>query len=280
MAHLEDAQRRGAREPGDASLMPRSRPGKVRWERWLLLFLLAVALLLWEAGVRAGLISALFFPAPSTIARSLLEMMASGELWIDLKATLSRLGLGLCIGGGLGLLLGLLMGWSRRLRSIVDPLVAALHPIPKITILPLIMIVLGIGEASKVALIAIATFFPMLINTMAGVRQIRPIYFEVAENYGARQHHVFGQVVLPGSLPLILTGARLALNTALVLTMAAELLAAQEGLGATIWLAWETLRTEDLYAVLLVIALLGSGFNRGLQYLAWRLVPWQVERSR
>jgi NitT/TauT family transport system permease protein len=246
----------------------------------LSLFILLLILLLWEIGGRLGAISTLFFPAPTIIARSLMDMIASGELWVDLRATLLRLGLGLSIGGGLGLLLGLLMGWSKRLRVVVDPFVAAVHPIPKITILPLIMIVLGIGESSKIALVAIATFFPMLINTMAGVRQIRPIHFEVAENYGASQHHVMTHVVLPGSLPLILTGARLALNTALVLTIAVELLTAQEGLGATVWLAWETLRTEELYAVLLVIALLGIGFNWGLQYLTGRMVPWEAERQR
>jgi NitT/TauT family transport system permease protein len=258
------------------------RPGPagsgVEW--WLSPLIVVVVLVLWEVGVRAELVSALFFPAPSTIAESLFGMVVSGELWVDLRASMLRLSQGLVIGGGLGLLLGLVMGWSRRLRAIIDPFIAAVHPIPKISILPLIMIVLGIGEASKVALVAIATFFPLLINTMAGVRQISPIHFEVAESYGASRFHTFRDVVVPGSAPLILTGARLALNTALVITLAAELLTAREGLGAAIWLAWETLRTEDLYAVLLVTSLLGISFNRLLQYLTQRLVPWQVERSR
>jgi NitT/TauT family transport system permease protein len=261
-------------------MMSRWAPAKTPLERWLPPIILLTGLLAWEVGARAGIISTLFFPAPTIIARSLMEMIASGELLVDLRSTVSRLCLGLGIGGGLGLLLGLLMGWSRRLRVVVDPFVAAVHPIPKITILPLIMIVLGIGESSKIALVAIATFFPMLINTMAGVKQIRPIHFEVADNYGASQRHIFTHVVLPGSLPLILTGARLALNTALVLTIAVELLTAQEGLGATIWLAWETLRTEELYAVLLVVALLGIGFNWGLQRSTRRLVPWGVEHQR
>lgn len=279
MAHLEDAQRTGAREPVDAALMPVSLAAKVPAERWLPASIVLLVLLLWEVAGRTGLVSTLFFPVPTSIAHSLAEMIASGALWIDLSATLSRLGLGLCIGGGLGLLLGLLMGWSRRLRSVIDPFIAAGHPIPKIAILPLFMIVLGIGEWSKMALVATGTFFPMLVSTMAGVRQIRPIHFEVAENYGARWHQVFTNVVVPGSLPLILAGARLALNTALLLTIAVELLTAQVGLGARVWLAWETLRTEDLYAVLLVTALLGILFNGSLQCLAGHLVPWQVERS-
>jgi ABC-type nitrate/sulfonate/bicarbonate transport system permease component len=119
----------------------------------------------------------------------------------------------------------------------------------------------------------------MLINTAAGVRQIHPIYFEVAENYGARMIQVFARVVLPGSLPLVLSGLRLALNTALLLAIAVELVAAQEGLGAMIWFAWETLRTEELYATLAVAAALGIGFNFVVQRLTTKLVPWQVERE-
>jgi len=178
-----------------------------------------------------------------------------------------------------GLVLGLAMGSSSRLRTVLDPLVAALHPLPKIAVLPLIMIIFGIGEASKVVVIAIACFFPMLLSTAAGVRQIHPIYFQVAENYGARLLQVFTRVVLPGSLPLVLSGLRLALNTALLLAIAVELVAAREGLGSMIWFAWETLRTEDLYATLATTAALGISFNLVVQRLTAKLVPWQVERE-
>ena len=234
-----------------------------------------VVLIAWEAGVRAGILKALFFPAPTTIIRTLAKMIANGDLFVDLGATLSRLGQGLLLGSGVGLLVGLVMGWSRPLREVVDPFIAAAHPIPKISILPLVMIVFGIGEASKVVLVAIASFFPTMINTMAGVRQIHPIHFEVAGNFGAGLGKTFTRVLVPGSLPLILTGLRLALNTALVVTIAVELLTAREGLGATIWLAWETLRTEDLYVALLTTALLGISFNQALRFLAQRLIPWQ-----
>ena len=165
------------------------------------------------------------------------------------------------------------------MRRIIDPLVAALHPIPKIAVLPLIMIVFGIGESSKIVSVAVAVFFPVLINTMAGVLQISPIYFEVAKNYGASLFRVLTRVVVPGSLPMVLTGMRLALNVALVVTIAIELVAAQEGLGDMIWFAWETLRTEELYVSLAVTAALGISFNVLLQYLTARLVPWQAERE-
>jgi NitT/TauT family transport system permease protein len=251
----------------------------LRLEWWLPAAVVAVALTVWEWQARTGGLSALFFPAPSTIALTLVRLLTSGELAVNVGATLSRLFLGFALGGLPGLILGLAMGWSRRLRVVVDPFIAAAHPVPKIAVLPLIMIIFGIGESSKVVVVAVAVFFPMLINTMAGVRQISPIYFEVAQNYGAGLIKVFTRVVVPGSLPLVLTGARLALNVALLLTIAVELVAAQEGLGEMIWFAWQTLRTEELYASLIVIAALGISFNLLLQRLTVRLVPWQVERE-
>jgi NitT/TauT family transport system permease protein len=250
-----------------------------RLERWLPAAVVAVILAIWEWRGRAGGLSALFFPPPSTIILTLGRLLTSGELATHLSATLSRLFVGFALGGLPALILGLVMGWSRRLRLVLDPFIAAAHPIPKIAVLPLIMIIFGIGESSKIVVVAVAVFFPMLINTMAGVRQISPIYFEVAENYGAGLFKVFTRVVVPGGLPLVLTGARLALNTALVLTIAVELVAAQEGLGEMIWFAWQTLRTEELYASLIVISALGISFNLILQRLTARLVPWQVERE-
>lgn len=279
MAHLEDAQRGSAQEPVDTRLNKDCRLAWLCLEWWLPAAVVTVSLVAWECLVRTGGLSALFFPAPSTIVLTLVRLLASGELAINLSATLKRLFLGFGLGGLPGLILGLGMGWSRRLRIVVDPFVAAAHPVPKIAILPLIMIIFGIGESSKVIVVAVAVFFPMLINAMAGVRQISPIHFEVAQNYGASLIKVFTRVVVPGSLPLMLTGMRLALNVALLLTIAVELVAAREGLGEMIWFAWETMRTEELYASLIVIAALGISFNLLLQRLMARLVPWHVERK-
>ena len=247
-------------------------------EKWLPALISVAALLCWEIQSRAGWVSPLFFPAPSTIALAFLQLLLNGKLLSHIWPTLSRIFLGLAIGGVPALLLGLAMGWSQRVRGIVDPFVAAIHPMPKIALLPLIMIFFGIGEASKIVVVALAAFFPMLINTMAGVRQISPIYYEVAENYGAGLRHLFTRVVLPGSLPMVMSGIRLALNMAFVITIATELVAAKEGLGAMVWFAWQTLRTEELYVSLGVTALLGIGFNSLLQWLGRRFIPWQVER--
>lgn len=250
-----------------------------RLERWLPVTIVVVTLGIWEWQVRAGGLSALFFPAPSTIALTFVRLLANGRLPANVGATLSRLLLGFALGGIPGMVLGLFMGWSRRLRVVIDPFIAAGHPIPKIAILPLFMVIFGIGELPKVILVAVVAFFPMLINTMTGVRQISPIHFDVARNYGASLIKVFTRVVVPGSLPLILTGARLALNVALLITIAVELVAAQKGLGRMIWFAWETLRVEELYASIAMAAILGISFNLFLQRMAMHLAPWQVERE-
>ncbi len=278
MAYLEDARRRSATEPQTPRLM-KGQGGQrgVILERWGALILVVSGLLMWEWQVRAGNISALFFPAPLVIIRTLVQRFANGEWLSHLLATLSRLVLGFTIGSTTGLVLGVSMGWSRRLRVVADPLLAAAHPVPKIAVLPLVMILFGIGETSKIVLIAVTAFFPMVINTMVGVRQINPLYFEVVRNYGAPPLKVFRRIIIPGSLPLILTGLRLALNVSLLITIAVELVTAQQGLGALIWLAWETLRTEELYASLTVIAALGIIMNVLIQRLTSTILPWKKD---
>jgi ABC-type nitrate/sulfonate/bicarbonate transport system permease component len=249
-------------------------------ERGVLVVLVAIALLGWEWAAREGIVSMLFFPAPSSILTALLQTVSDGTLATHVLATLGRLLAGLVLGAGPGLLAGLCLGWSPRLRTTVDPLIAFLHPLPKIAVLPLVMIVFGIGEASKIVVVALGAFFPMLIAVMAGVRQIHPETFEAAQAYGANRRQVFAHVVVPGSLPLVLTGLRLSFNIGLLLTVAVELTSAQEGLGKMIWLAWQTMRTENLYAALFVLAALGAGFNTLLAAAGERLAPWQVERER
>ena len=240
-------------------------------------FVLGLAAL--EVLARTETIPSLYFPPPSRVVAKLVEMAGNGELIEHLGATIRRILIGIVFGGVPGLLLGMLMGWSRRARIVVDPFVAAFHPVPKISSLPLIMIVFGIGFFSKALVIALSAFFPMLISAMAGVRQIHPVYFEAAQNSGAKKRHILSRVVFPGALPFILAGVRLALNTALSLSIAIELLLADRGLGSLIWLAWQTLRIEQLYAAITLTALLGIAFRAIVVLLQRRFVPWD-EKAR
>jgi NitT/TauT family transport system permease protein len=217
--------------------------------------------------------------APTSIVRTLINETTHGALLRHFSATLLRVFPGLIVGAIPGLLCGLAMGYSARLRLVTDPFVAALHPVPKLALLPLLMVLLGLSEAPRIAVIALASFFPMLLSAMAGVRQISPVHFEVAHNYGASPLKVLTRVVLPGSLPMVLTGLRIAANSALALTIAVEIATAQTGLGALVWLSWQVLHIELLYATIVLTALFGIGANVLLQWLASWLVPWLPDRQ-
>jgi ABC-type nitrate/sulfonate/bicarbonate transport system permease component len=264
-------------KPADAR-RPLRRPEALL--RWVPVLVVVLGLTAWELSARADLVSSLFYPPPSAIFQALARLFGSGALATALLASASRILSGFSSGGGFGLLLGLCMGWSPGLRLALDPLIAAAHPVPRIAMLPLILLIFGIGETSRLIVIAISAFFPLLINTTAGVRQLEPVYFEVARNFGARPLQVFRYVVLPGSLPAIVTGARLSLVSALRTTLAIELITSDEGLGHMLWFAWETFRTEELYATLVIIAALGLGMNLALERAVRRFMPWRPERRR
>lgn len=237
-------------------------------------------LALWEFAVLLGYLKPLFFPPPSLIFQTFLKMIISGELQQNLYPTLVRIFWGFVLGTVPGLIIGLSMGWSSKFRLFMDPIIAALYPIPKIAILPLIMLLLGIGELSKIAVVGIGSFFLVTINAMTGVRNINRIYFEVAKNYGAKRIKVFTKVVLPGSLPMIFTGMRLSLGMSLLLVVAVEFTAANYGIGAMIWLAWETLRTEKLYVGVIICAILGMIFTSVLKRIERYFMPWEETLMR
>ena len=246
-------------------------------DRLTTILLIVIALLIWEGLARTGQLSPIIFPAPTIILTRFFQSLIAGEYNKDFAISASRLVSGFLIGGGAGLFLGLVMGWSRRLRKVLDPIIAALHPIPKFALLPMVIIFFGIGESSRTAMVSIGAFFPMLINSMAGVMQISPTYYEVVENYGASRLDIFRKVVLPGSLPFVLTGARLSLKSALTITIGVEMVFGNTGLGSILWLSWETMRMSHMYSVLLIVSICGFGMNWILEYSKRFLVPWHSE---
>ncbi len=238
------------------------------------------AILAWEAMSRAGSISPFLAPAPSAVVEALFALFVTGEILPHLLATLYRVFAGLFIGGVAGGVLGLLMGAIPRLREIADPFVAAVHPLPKIAILPLFMALLGIGDASRIAVISLGVFFPMMINTMSGVSQINQTHLDVARNYGAGGAKLLTRVLLPASLPMMLSGLRIGMNLALLFTITTEIAGATVGLGALMWMSWEVLRLENLYAVLVVIMVLGLTCNMAMKFLTQALTPWSPAEER
>ena len=236
-----------------------------------------LVVVLWEITVRAGLLDKRFFPPPSVVIITLIEMLKTGELLDHLSISLQRIFLGFLLGAIPGVIIGMLMGWSRWIRAILDPIVAAVYPLPKLSLLPLIFIIFGIGEISKVIIVALAGFFLVLLTTAHGVMNIDPVLIQAGRNYGAKGIKLFSKVILPATMPAIFNGLRLSLGICLLVIVAAEFVAANHGIGYLIWISWSTLSVKKMYVGLIVIGALGITFTKGLEALSKWIMPWVQE---
>ncbi len=234
-------------------------------------------LALWEAAVRTHLLDARFFPPPSLVLSTFERLLVNGTLARHTAVSVVRVLAGFVIGAAGGVAAGLVLGTVRSLRVALEPIVSALYVMPKVAILPLVMLVFGLGETSKIAIVAIATLFIVIINTTAAVVGVEPIYVDAGRAFGARRLQMFAHVILPGALPAIFTGLRLALGTALIVVIAAEFVVAQEGIGYFIWFAWNTLRPEEMFAGLIVIGTLGILSYAAVRWAGHRVMPWQED---
>ncbi len=235
-------------------------------------------LALWEITAQVGLLDTRFFPAPTRIASQFGELVQSGELLANTWVSLRRLFFGFLLGGIPALVLGLIMGLYRPIRAAIDPLIAATYPVPKSAVLPLILLIFGLGEMSKIVMVAIGVFFPVVINTIAGVLEIDKIYHDVSKNFGASRWQVFRTVALPGAMPLIMTGVKLGIGMGLILIAIAEMVGAKSGLGYMIWNAWQIFSVETMYVGILVISVLGVLFTVVMNELEQVIIPWRGDR--
>jgi ABC-type nitrate/sulfonate/bicarbonate transport system permease component len=218
-----------------------------------------------------------FIPAPSDIAQRFVKLAASGELAWHVGVTLYRVALGYVIGAVPAVAIGLLMAMFKPVRIFFDPLIAALFPIPKIALMPLLLLAFGFGDASKVALVAIAVFFPVIVNTYVGASNIEKIYWDVAKNYGASQMVMFTRVVFFGALPMIFAGLRIALAVSFIVLVASEFVATKSGIGYLIWNSWELLQVDIMFVGIVTIGILGLITSVVYQEIERKPVPWKSE---
>ena len=233
----------------------------------------AVVLLAWEAVSRAGVFPRVFLPPPSAVAVELWRMSVSGDLWQNIQPSLARILGGFAIGGGAGVVFGILVAVSLQAEAVIDPLVALAYPIPKIALLPLVVLWLGIGEASKVAVIAVGAFFPVFISAVTGLRGASPSLMRAAKSLGASRWQVIQKVMIPSGLPVIFAGLRLAAGMSLLLVVSAEMIAANRGIGYLILYAGDLLQTTRLLAGIAVLSVLGLASTwllRGIERLVVR----------
>lgn len=252
--------------------------------RWLALVLALVGpfvvLAIWEALSRTGTINPFFFPAPTSLQATALELIRSGQLWDDTRASLTRILVGFIIAAVPGVLLGVLMGLWWPLRAMLTPIAASAFAIPKIAILPLVIITFGIGETSKIAMVAISVFFLVVISTMSAVMEVEQGYFDVARNAGANTWQQIRTIALPGALPGIFTGLRLALGFSLLVIVGTEFLAAKNGIGYLIWNSYQMFAIEKMYVGLVVTGLLGWLLNLVMDEIERLFIPWKRPATR
>jgi NitT/TauT family transport system permease protein len=250
---------------------------RVTQERVLAILSPLAVLAVWQIASDLGLIDQRYVPSPVAIAKAGWALATTGELGKHLWDSLRRLALGFVVGAVPGVLIGMIMGLNRWVRATLDPLVAALYPIPKIAILPLLMLVFGLGDASKVAVVAMSVLFLTIINTTVGVVQLERIYFDVARNYGAPWHKLFARVILPGALPTIFAGLRISLGVSLVVLVSAEFVASNSGIGYLIWTSWQTLVVENMFVGIIVVTILGVLTTFLLHECERLLIPWRQD---
>ncbi len=250
-----------------------------------------MVLILGAAGPRAGLFSEVLLPSPSAVAvkwwayllptqdyvpgsGAYFTWLISGELLHDAYSSLYRVIVGFIIGAGLALPLGLVMGANNRIYDLFNPLVQILRPIPPIAYIPLAILWFGLGNPPSFFLIAIGAFFPVLMNTIAGVRHVDGIYLRAARNLGVNYWTMFTRVILPASTPYILAGVRIGIGTAFIVVIVSEMIAVNDGLGFRILEAREFMWSDKIIAGMITIGLLGLAIDTAVSRLNNHLLRW------
>lgn len=236
--------------------------------------LLAGFLILWQVGSTVGWLNATVFPPLDLIFTALWNGLATGALIDDIAISLQRSGLAFAAAVGLGIPLGLFMGQIRAVEHALDPILQFFRQTSALALYPVFILLLGLGEASKVFVIFWATLFPILLATIGGVKEVDRKLIEMARTYGATRQTVFLRVVLPASVPSIFVGLRLSATTALLLLIAAEMIGANRGLGFQVMNAQYNFQIPLMFAAIFLLALLGLAANFTLVTLQRRLCRW------
>jgi NitT/TauT family transport system permease protein len=244
-------------------------------ERLLYLISPIALVAIWQFLLMLGIGDRRFIPAPTDIAHRFVGLIASGELEWHVAVTLYRVFAGFIIGAAPAVAVGLLMAMFKPVRIVFDPLIAALFPIPKIALMPLLLLAFGLGDGSKIALVAIAVFSPVVVNTYVGATNIERIYWDVAKNYGASRAVLFGRVVFFGALPTMFAGLRIALAVSFVVLVASEFVATKSGIGYLIWNSWELLQVDVMFVGIVTIGILGLITSVLFAEIERKSIPWK-----
>ncbi|WP_020107977.1 ABC transporter permease [Nocardia sp. 348MFTsu5.1] len=237
---------------------------------------LAVLVAFWEIAPRIGLVDRTFLPEFSVVVQALVDLAESGQLWEHISASLSRALKGFVIAVLVAVPLGIVIGWYRPVAQYLSPALELFRNTAALALLPVFVLILGIGETSKVALVIYACIFPILLNTISGVRTVDPLLIKSARSLGLPSYRLFQKVILPAALPTIFTGIRLSAAASILVLIAAEMVGARSGLGYLIMASQLNFQIPEMYAGILTIALVGLAFNFVLVLIERRFSRWRT----
>ena len=236
---------------------------------WVLL------VLLWHAVAVSGVVNPGLMPTPAHVAQKLWELLLGGRLGGDILRSTQRVALGVSLGILAAVPVGFLIGWYKGVRTFLDPLINFFRALPPIALIPLVVVYFGIDEPAKVIILFYASFFAGVIVMYEGVAQISPIYIKVARTLGADDREIFFRVIVPMTMPHILTALRVALGVAWATLVASELVAAQHGLGALIQSAGSFFQIDVIYVGIVCIGAVALSMDLALRAMTRRLIRWQ-----
>lgn len=238
-----------------------------------------VLLLIWEMSARLNLVDTRFFPAPSAIGVTGFELIQNGLLVESLAVTLRTLLIGLIAGNIVGTITGITMGLVRPLRAALDPLLSGLYTIPKLAILPLLLLLLGLGETPRIIVVAIGSFFIAWITMIEATLGIAHGYLETAESLNLSRAQRLRLVIFPAVLPDYFVGLRIAVGNAVLLIVGVEFVLGGAGIGSLIWNSWQIFATERMYAGIVCVGLLGYVLTKIVKIIAKAAVPWSPKST-
>jgi ABC-type nitrate/sulfonate/bicarbonate transport system permease component len=247
-------------------------PRSSRYAGWIALL---IVIAIWQAAASTGFVNSLFLPAPSAIVRAIWQLAVSGALWGHISISLMRIGTGWILGTIAGIAVGFSIGLFNQARSIGITFISALFPIPKIALLPLLILWLGIGEEPKIATIALGVFFSTAISVYSGVDAVPRNLIRMAQSFNVPFATIVRRVIWPGALPSILAGFRISASVALLLVVSAEMIGADHGIGAFVLQAGNLMQTDQLLAGVVILSLFGLAVGKLINLLETRLLHWR-----
>jgi NitT/TauT family transport system permease protein/sulfonate transport system permease protein len=262
--------------PGEAERDPRTFLRRRRRQELALSIATPIVFLIaWEVAARFGLMDKRFFPAPSNIFDSAMDMASSGVLVKDLLASLARILAGFALGVVTGLAGAIVLGLSRLTRAALEPFLSALYTVPKLALLPLLLLIFGLGEFPKMLLVAMTVFFYIWITCMEAILSLPESYREAAQSFGARGWSMFRHVTWPYLLPQLFIAMRLAIGAAVLVIVGVEFVQADEGVGYRIWHSWSLFQANRMYVGICTVAVLGFLLGFIVKWVGRLALPWQ-----